>query len=222
MQILADRPSREGTAASFATWIVFSLTLPRQIGTGALELAIAASLAVPLVLLGFAATTRVRPRPPREVVQQVKRLVASTVIGWALGVALLLVARGLVQIDPRAARIAGPSAPAWEVWLRAFEAAPLEEVLFRLVLMGIVAWTLERYVPRVESPYRAALILSALAFGGLHLPFATFVGLMLVAGNTAAGLVFGWLFWHWGLPSAIVAHFFAGLVIQYLGPTVLA
>jgi hypothetical protein len=222
MQIFADRHSREGTAAFLATWIVFSLTLPRQVGTGVLELAIGASLAVPLVLLGFAATTRVRPRPASAVVQQIKCLAASTGIGCALGVALLLVAKGLVQIDPRAARIAGPSAPPWDVWLRAFEAAPLEEVLFRLVLMGVVAWTLERYVSRLESHYRAALVLSALAFGVLHLPFVTFVGLMLVAGNNVAGLAFGWLFWHWGLPSAIVSHFAAGLVIQYFGPTVLS
>jgi hypothetical protein len=221
MRVFADRHSREGAAAFFATWIAFSLTLPRQIGTGVLELAIGVCAAVPLILLGFAATTRVRPRPAKAVVQQMKFLAASTAIGCAIGGTLLFVAKGLVQIDPRAARIAGPLARPLEVWVRAFEAAPLEEVLFRLVLMGVAAWAIARYVPRPRSPYRAALSLSALVFGVLHLPFVTLVGLILVAGNTAAGLIFGWLFWHWGLPSAIVSHFAAGLIIQHFGPTVL-
>lgn len=221
MRIFADRPSGQGAAAFFATWIAFSLTLPRQIGTDVLELAIGVSVAAPLTVLGFAATSRARPRPPPAIVQQLKFLTAASGAGFALGAVLLLVDLGLVQIDPRVAHIAGRSARPLDAWLRAFEAAPLEEVLFRLVLMGVTAWAIARYFPRSRSPYRIALLLSAFIFGVLHLPYPTFVGLMLVAGNTAAGIILGWLFWHWGLPSAIMCHFAAGLVIQYFGPRVL-
>jgi hypothetical protein len=220
VHVFADRYRPEGVAAFLATWIAFSLTLPRQIGTGVVDLAIGAAVAVPLVLVGFAATTRVRPRPPRDAFQQVKFLTVSAGVGVALGTALLLVDMGLIRIDPRVAHIAGRSTRPLDALLRAFEAAPFEEVLFRLVVMGVAAWAITRYLPRSESPYRAALLLSALIFGALHLPDVTFVGLMLVVGNTAAGIVLGWLFWHWGLPSAISCHFAAGLIIQYVGPRI--
>src|SRR5687767_14957832 len=165
MQIFADRDRGEGAAAFLATWAAFSLTLPRQIGTGILELAIGATMAVPLVAVGFAATTRIRPRPARAVSQQLKFLALSAGAGLALGTVLLLVAMGLTRIDPSAARIAAGYARPLDAWLTAFEAAPFEEVLCRLVLMGGTAWAIPRYYPRSSSPYRTALLVSAIIFG---------------------------------------------------------
>ena len=36
--------------------------------------------------------------------------------------------------------------------------------------------------------------------------------------NALGGLLFGWVFWRWGLPYAMVCHFAADLVVQSLGP----
>ena len=69
--------------------------------------------------------------------------------------------------------------------------------------------------------FHIALTGSAVLFGLAHLPDISVAGLGLVLGNTAAGLLFGWLFWRWGLPYAMLCHFGAGLVIQSIGPAVL-
>jgi hypothetical protein len=47
------------------------------------------------------------------------------------------------------------------------------------------------------------------------------VGAVLLL-NGAGGLLFGLLFWRWGLPYAIVCHFFGDVVVQGLGPRLLS
>ena len=93
-----------------------------------------------------------------------------------------------------------------------------EEIIARWGAMSLLAWlgwrvfqrSLERASPRV---YYAAIVLAALLFAVGHLPAAlqiaphsaTLVTRTLVL-NTAAGLVFGWLYWRHNLETAMLAH----------------
>ncbi len=74
-----------------------------------------------------------------------------------------------------------------------------------------------------------SLLTSALLFALVHLPAwlavahptTTLIGAVLLL-NGAGGLLFGWLFWRWGLPYAIICHFVGDVVVQGLGPRLLA
>lgn len=100
-----------------------------------------------------------------------------------------------------------------------------EELLIRFGLMTVLLWALGRWgptgagVPSAAFAY-AAIGVSALLFGAGHLPsvwalagpVSTNVALYVVLANGAFGLVAGWLYWRFGLESAIVAHALAHLL----------
>jgi hypothetical protein len=167
---------------------------------------------------------------------QGKALLLATASGALLGGSLLLVLiLILAPLDPTVStRLAAQvNQPAWRPWIVAFEAAVLEELLFRLFLMSVTLWGLNKvWRPRTEEPRPAlvgiALVMSALSFAGAHLPawFAIVeptVGLIIVVVllNGLAGLVLGQIYWQWGIEAAILCHFAADLVVQGLGPRLL-
>lgn len=88
--------------------------------------------------------------------------------------------------------------------------------------MTSVAFVVATRFARPDLAYRAALISTAAVFAILHLPSISIVGLVIICFNMLAGLLYGWMFWHWGLIYAILAHFAAatvrGLVIHAYGP----
>ena len=97
----------------------------------------------------------------------------------------------------------------------------LEEVLTRWGMMSAFAW-LGMKLTGSANPgiFWAAIIISGVVFGLLHIPnyliagsrlTANFVALMLFL-NLWASLVFGWLFWQFGLLAAIGAHMLFHLV----------
>lgn len=100
-----------------------------------------------------------------------------------------------------------------------------EEVLMRLGLMTALVWLPWRLVQKRAGLPRtawvvAAIIISALLFGVLHLPAAVGMGASLTApvvtyiivGNTLPGILFGFLYWRYGIESAIIAHALAHAV----------
>lgn len=100
-----------------------------------------------------------------------------------------------------------------------------EEVLVRWGLMTFLLWALWHFFGRSEDKPTAALawcsiILSSLAFGALHLPIAFTLateitgGLIvyIISANSAFGVLFGYLFWRYGLEASMIAHAFAHLV----------
>jgi membrane protease YdiL (CAAX protease family) len=100
-----------------------------------------------------------------------------------------------------------------------------EELLLRWGLMTALVWLAWRFMQGRRGTPRAvyiwlAIVISALLFGAGHLPAAAMlVGeltgdlvLFVVGVNAAFGVLFGYLFWRYGLEAAMIAHLTAHVV----------
>ena len=94
-----------------------------------------------------------------------------------------------------------------------------EEILMRWGLMTALVWLFWRLIQKRAGPPKkslviAAIVVAALTFGVGHLPLVSGMGvdlngsvaLYIIAGNAVPGILFGWLYWRWGLEAAILAH----------------
>jgi hypothetical protein len=151
--------------------------------------------------------------------------------GSALGALLLVALLAFASAEPFLhARFAGRLAePAWRPWALGFESSVLEEITYRLFVMSVVAWIALRLCKRTKVATAIALGASCVLFGLAHLPAWSSVAPVtpsLVAGvlllNGIGGLLFGWIFWRWGLPYAILCHFAGDVVIQSFAPRLLS
>lgn len=138
----------------------------------------------------------------------------SILAGVAMGQLILAQMVVLADFDPGSQRryLRFVSQPLLHPIHRAFSAAVIEETLFRYVGMMLVALVVVRRLGTPHLAYRVALVLTAAVFAIAHLPALSVVGLVIVFFNMLAGLLYGWMFWHWGLMYAILAHFAAGSV----------
>ena len=232
MELLPDRSAREAAAALAATWLGFvlatALALPQPPRPGLV--ALGALVGALLVAGGFAGTSRVRPLPPRNGPARARLALLALLAGSAVGALLLGLVVLLARAEPALrARFAGRlDETAWRPLALALESSILEEVAFRLFLLGGVAWVAARWLPRAWA-VGLAVGVSTLLFGMVHLPAwaaatATTPALLVlvVALNAIAALVMAWVFWRWGLPYAILAHLAGDLVVQTGGPRLLA
>lgn len=123
----------------------------------------------------------------------------------------------------------------WSMLLLSFSAGVVEEIVFRLGLLTILAWGVNwLWKPRggrlKPSAYWAANILTALFFSLAHFVNYSAVDVALtfgliwktIAGNSLAALVFGWLYWKRGLEAAILTHILLDVWIYVVAPPVLA
>ncbi len=106
-----------------------------------------------------------------------------------------------------------------------------EETIVRLGGLTLIAWlggllfhnAHER--PKLFVLWTANILL-ALWFGYGHLNTAASIGWPMnplvttrsLVLNGIAGLAFGWLYWKYGLESAMLAHFFADIMVQTVNP----
>ena len=94
-----------------------------------------------------------------------------------------------------------------------------EELLVRWGLMTLIAWLFWRVFQNGRGTPSSAIMysaisVSAVAFGAGHLPAVyallghvpTSVAIFVVVANAAFGFMAGWLYWQFGLESAILAH----------------
>ncbi|EIM04651.1 CPBP family glutamic-type intramembrane protease [Rhodanobacter denitrificans] len=140
------------------------------------------------------------------------------------GLAGLLVV-GLSALGPKHAE---NIIQAWRGALASFYGGIVEEVLCRLLLVSALVWLLARCNRRVARPWMfvLAIVLAALLFGAGHLPAAHAAGLLgtpllvarIVLLNAVVAVVFGGLFWKYGLEHAMLAHFCADLVLHVALP----
>lgn len=115
----------------------------------------------------------------------------------------------------------------------AFGAGINEEIWFRLgLLTGLVSvgrWIFKDSQTSLAVFWTANSV-TALLFGAAHLPqfalIASELPFSLIAvvllQNGGVGLIFGWLYWQWGLLAAILAHITADLVIHVFVPMFLS
>ncbi len=100
-----------------------------------------------------------------------------------------------------------------------------EEILLRWGFMTVLVWLAWRLLQRRRGTPRTghvwvAIVVSGLVFGLGHLPAAAaLVGnltgdivLFVLGVNTAFGVLFGYLFWRYGLEAAMIAHATAHVV----------
>ena len=131
---------------------------------------------------------------------------------------------------PEALRVSDVNAKPWARFLASFYGGLDEEILFRLFLVSALVWILGRFwqgangLP-ADGAYWTAIITSAVLFGLGHLPATqalTPLTPMLVARavvlNSLVGIACGWLYWKYGLESAMVAHFSADILLHLIGP----
>jgi len=128
---------------------------------------------------------------------------------------------GLSLVQPGALRPADP-ASAMPLLVKLLYGGITEELLVRWGVMTLLLWLGWRLGQRGQGvPGRGlvalAVVLGALLFALGHLPAAqSLAGALtpevvafVLVGNAAFGLVAGWLFAHYGLEAAILAHVLA-------------
>jgi len=184
------------------------------------ESVIAALIALAVVGLGVFVNARVSHFRPSHARRHVRLVLYACLAGAAVGLVVLVQTLILATFDDvlrhRYAVFVGESV--WPPLLRAFSAGVIEEVTFRYVAMAAVALIAFRRFGNADRAYRVALVSTSVVFGILHFPGFSVAAVVVMLVNTAAALLFGWIYWHWGLPYAILAHFMGGLVNQSLGP----
>lgn len=144
--------------------------------------------------------------------------VAPGVLGGVVGALLLGWALPTLAPDPIRA-LAASGAFDLPLHVRVLYGGITEEVLMRWGAMSLfvwIAWRLGRRTEEHPSPgvIWVGIAASALLFAAGHLPTAVSLGVPLtpgvlayvLAGNSAFGLVAGWLYWRRGLEAAVIAH----------------
>ncbi len=158
----------------------------------------------------------------------------SLLIGGLLGVGLLAALRfGIAVLEPRIlerlSRDAAVPLGTWAIIL--FHAPILEELLFRLFLLSLIAWMLSLMRPLRSADgglggpgLRCANMVAAIGFAIVHLPAwyqAGDVGPALLAGvlgiNLVAGLVMGSIYLKSGLQFAVLAHLAGDVGLHLVG-----
>jgi ABC-2 type transport system ATP-binding protein len=117
--------------------------------------------------------------------------------------------------------------------LAAFSAGVIEETLLRLFGMSLLAWLGGLLFQESDGRPKltvlwAANLLLALVFGASHLPAAEAIGWPItplivtrtLVLNGIAGLVLGWLFWTFGLETAMLAHFLGDVLLYAMLPII--
>jgi len=118
--------------------------------------------------------------------------------------------------------------------MAAISAGVTEETMFRLFGLTLIAWLGGLLVKRADGrPGLAVLwtanLLFAVLFAAAHLFSASAVGWPMsplvitrtLVLNGLGGMAFGWLFWTYGLESAMLAHFFTDVGLYVLLPLIL-
>jgi membrane protease YdiL (CAAX protease family) len=164
-----------------------------------------------------------------------------TEIARYLPVALLLSAGAWVSMLVLERFVFGPYMPQvlyqasakiqlWKRILASFYGGLTEEILMRLFLMNLLAWLLSLvWSTPAGTPVVGAIwtanVLAALLFGLGHMPataaltkLTPWVVARGVVLNGIAGIVFGYLFWQYGLLAAMIAHFTMDILVQVITP----
>lgn len=148
--------------------------------------------------------------------QPLKRQLLPAAIGGIATGAILLVAQ---RASP-AELVAAGQTIAIPLSAKVLYGGVVEEVLIRWGLMTTLIWLLWRFVQKKAGPPRTgyvigAILFAALSFGAGHLPAAAMllggqltmpVVVLIMIGNGVPGVMFGYLYWRYGIEAAMMAH----------------
>jgi membrane protease YdiL (CAAX protease family) len=208
-----------GAAAVVAVAVFLTQFVPeRTDGSGAL---LAGAFAFGAVAMGLAAVADIRPLPSRSGSDRLRILGVSLAAGCALGILNLMTNYGLAASDARIHERMIEQWTRFTAWSVMFAGPMVEEIGFRLLLMGGAAWLLSQVTPNRRVVFFVALALSAFLFGLAHLlrPTISVVHATgVVLKDSAAGVVLGWVFWRMGLPYSIACHGAANAVHRFTWP----
>ena len=158
-----------------------------------------------------------------------KNLVLALLAGVLTGILIIALDALWQPLLPVPHQASLPDIAPWKAFLAAFYGGITEELLLRLFLMTFIAWLLSKIFARGKTQTAAwifwtAIILAAVLFGLGHLPavaqiwdLTSLVVLRTLSLNVMAGLVFGFLYWRWGLEYAMLAHFITDIVLHVIG-----
>jgi len=193
---------QSGALLAFAVWVGVALSKP-------------VGLAAPVFEAALSRT---------GVIQALRPQLVPAVFGGVLVGCLLVYLTGAAPAELQAlgAQLQIPLAP------KLLYGGVTEEILMRWGLMSALIWLLWRFLQgRVGRPRTAyvvgGILIAALLFGLGHLPavvamggkLSTTVVAYVVVGNALPGIVFGVLYWRWGLEAAILAHALAHAVSTF-------
>jgi hypothetical protein len=159
--------------------------------------------------------------------EAVRLLPRSSGIGLLTGAAMCLLDWLLFWgAQPEALRSAGLAGTLWKGALASFYGGIAEEVLTRLFLTTLLVFLISKLFRRLTpGVFVAAIALGALAFAAGHLPtvaqiapLTPIVVARVLVLNSVGGIVFGLLFWRFGLEQAMLAHFSADIVLHVVAP----
>ncbi len=156
--------------------------------------------------------------------------------GLGAGAALLIIGLDIAYFRsalPPGVHLKIAETATWKRFLACFHGGITEEILLRLFTFSLLAWLLG-FIWRApagnlpEGVYWAANVGAALLFGAGHLPATaalTPLGPKVIARalilNGLAGLVFGYLYWRYGLLAAMIGHFTADIMLLVLASPLL-
>jgi hypothetical protein len=155
------------------------------------------------------------------------QIIPGIVGGLAGGVSLVLIATALKPfLSPDVVARLGEFGNFLPLPTRLLYGGIVEELLLRWGLMTLIVWAAWRLFQKGENDpkpglFVGAILVSSLVFAAGHLPVAFMlfpeptVPLMLfvIGGNSAFGLIAGYLYWKKGLESAVIAHALAHVVM---------
>jgi hypothetical protein len=118
--------------------------------------------------------------------------------------------------------------PFWQSLLASFYGGITEEIFTRLFVFSSLAWFLSKALKAAGALTDPELwlvnLVVAVIFGLGHLPLTrTVMGLTpltitrALVLNGVPSLIFGWLYWRFGLEAAMISHFCADVIIQSAG-----
>jgi membrane protease YdiL (CAAX protease family) len=162
--------------------------------------------------------------------------VGLTAIG--IGVRYLTLPMILTEFEaqniPLSALGESTQAPWWAMLPAALSAGITEEVGFRLGLLTLLIWVFGWFwhaeAGRTKPiGFWLANVLVAVLFGAFHLLNISALGLPLMSGliirailgNGLLALAFGWLYWTYGLESAMLTHFIIDALLYVVLPLVI-
>ncbi|GGA39178.1 hypothetical protein GCM10007416_10200 [Kroppenstedtia guangzhouensis] len=149
----------------------------------------------------------------------------SVLLGLGIGL-LIIMADTFIFSSFHSSLGDSPVISPWKGLAASLYGGIFEEVLCRFLVMNLIVWLLIKLSRKQARSYHywMGIIFSALFFGIFHLEAtsAAFgsltVPLILRATilNGIPGVLFGWLFWRWGLSYAMLAHLCTDLFLHVI------